>query len=141
MRTAFNSVNWQLICELVANMNNQQNGGKDNAWSSMPAQTNDQAKRAHLRRSAGRSRARPHDTGERQKRVVASDALACDGFAAGLALLGVEASEALEAVGAVVARGEVLAGQLRFTAAAHKALLVPRLVPVGHAAFGQGLKR
>lgn len=66
--------------------------------------------------------------------------LACDWFGAGLALLGVQAAEALEAVGAVVPGGEVLTRQLHFTVGAHKALPVPRLVPIGHAPLGQGLR-
>lgn len=66
--------------------------------------------------------------------------LACDWFGAGLTLLGVQAAEALEAVRAVVSGGEVLTRQLRFTVGAHKTLPVPRLVPVGHTAFGQGLR-
>lgn len=63
----------------------------------------------------------------------------CDGLGAGLALLGVQAAEALEAVGAFVSGGEVLSGQLRLTARAHETLLMPRLVPVGHPSFSQGL--
>lgn len=66
--------------------------------------------------------------------------LACDWFGAGLALLGIQAAKALEAVGAVVAGGEVLTGQLYFTVGAHEALPVPRLIPVGHAPLGQGLR-
>ena len=67
--------------------------------------------------------------------------LACDGFAAGLTLLGVQAAEALEAVRAVVSGGEVLTRQLRLTAGAHETLLMPRLVPVSHAPFSQGLEK
>lgn len=66
--------------------------------------------------------------------------LTCDWFGAGLALLGVQAAEALEAVRAVVPGGEVLTRQLHFTVGAHKALPVPRLVPIGHAPFGQSLR-
>lgn len=66
--------------------------------------------------------------------------LACDWFGAGLAFLGVQAAEALEAVGAVVPGGEVLTGQLHFTVGANEALPVPRLVPIGHAPLGQGLR-
>lgn len=66
--------------------------------------------------------------------------LACNWFGAGLALLGIQAAKALEAVRAVVSGGEVLTCQLCLTVSAHKTLLVPRLVPVGHAAFSQGLK-
>lgn len=66
--------------------------------------------------------------------------LACDWFGAGLALLGVQAAKALEAVRAVVSGGEVLTGQLCLTVSAHKTLLVPRLVPIGHTAFSQGLE-
>lgn len=34
----------------------------------------------------------------------------------------------------------MLTRQLRLTAGAHKTLLMPRLVPIGHATFSQGLK-
>lgn len=34
----------------------------------------------------------------------------------------------------------MLTRQLRLTAGAHKTLLMPRLVPISHATFGQGLK-
>lgn len=66
--------------------------------------------------------------------------LTCDWLGAGLALLGVQAAEALEAVRAVVPRREVLTSQLDFTVGAHKALPVPRLVPIGHAPLGQSLR-
>lgn len=73
------------------------------------------------------------------KRNVLPSSKACDGLGAGLTLLGVQAPEALEAVGAFVSGGEVLPGQLRLTARTHKTLLMPRLVPVGHSSFGQSL--
>lgn len=69
-----------------------------------------------------------------------ADNLACDWFAAGLALLGIQAAEALEAVRGVVSGGEVLPGQLHFTAGAHKTLFMPRLISISHATFSQGLK-
>lgn len=34
----------------------------------------------------------------------------------------------------------MLTCELRLTAGAHKTLLMPRLIPVGHTTFGQGLK-
>lgn len=70
-----------------------------------------------------------------------SRVLACDWFAAGLALLGVQAAEALQAVRAVFTGGEVLPRQLCRAVSAHKALLMEGLVSVGHAPFGQGLER
>jgi len=67
--------------------------------------------------------------------------LACDWFAAGLTLLGIKAAKALEAVRAVVSGGEVLTRQLCLTAGAHKTLLMPWLIPIGHTTFSQSLKR
>lgn len=64
----------------------------------------------------------------------------CDWFSAGLTLLSVQVTKALEAVRAVVSGGEVLPRELCRTVGAHKTLLMPRLIPIGHATFGQGLK-
>lgn len=63
----------------------------------------------------------------------------CDGLGAGLTLLGVQAAEAFEAVGALFSRGEVLSSQLCLAACANKTFLMPRLVPIGHSSFSQGL--
>lgn len=60
----------------------------------------------------------------------------CDGFAACFTLLGVQVTEALQAVGAVFPRGEGLASQLGLAASADEALFVPRLVTVGHSTLG-----
>lgn len=70
---------------------------------------------------------------------VLSSSKTCDGFVAGLTLLGVQVAKTLEAVRAVVSGGEVLTGQLRLTVGAHETLFMPRLVPIGHSTFSQGL--
>ena len=64
-----------------------------------------------------------------------------DGRVAAGALLGVQAAETLDAVGAVALRGEGLAGQRGFAARAEETLSVPNLVLVGHPSFGQSLRR
>lgn len=66
--------------------------------------------------------------------------LTTDGGGAGGALLGKQVAEAVEAVGKVVPGGEALACQLHLAADAHKALLVPGLVPVAHTPCGDWLK-
>lgn len=66
--------------------------------------------------------------------------LTCDGLCAGTALLGIEVSKALDAVGVVILGGELLASQGGLAARADEALLVPRLVPVGHPSLGEGLQ-
>lgn len=66
--------------------------------------------------------------------------LACDWFAAGLTLLGVQVAKALKAIRAVIPGGEVLTRQLCLTAGAHKTLLVPWLLSIGYATFSQSLK-
>lgn len=66
--------------------------------------------------------------------------LTCDGLCAGAALLGIEVSEALDAVRVVILGGELLAGQGCLAARADKTLLVPWLVPVRHSSLGQGLQ-
>lgn len=67
------------------------------------------------------------------------DWLTCDGRVAAGALLGIEAAEALDAVGTVPLWGEGLSGQRGLAARAQETLLVPDLVLVGHAAFSQSL--
>lgn len=62
-----------------------------------------------------------------------------DGLCAGTALFGIKAAEALDAVGLILLRCELLPGQGSLTACADKALLVPRLIPVGHSSLGQRL--
>lgn len=66
--------------------------------------------------------------------------LTCDGFSAGLTLLSIQVTKTLEAVRAVVPGGEVLTCELCRTVGAHETLLMPRLIPIRHATFGQGLK-
>lgn len=65
--------------------------------------------------------------------------LTCDGLCAGAALFGIKAAKALDAVGLVLLRGELLPSQGGLAACADEALLVPRLVPVSHSALGQRL--
>lgn len=65
--------------------------------------------------------------------------LACDWFAAGLTLLGVQVAKALEAIRAVVSGGEVLTRQLCLTVGAHETLFMPRLLSIGYATFSQSL--
>lgn len=73
------------------------------------------------------------------ERDVLPSSETCDWFAAGFALLGIQAAKALETVRAIVSGGEMLTCQLCLAVGAHEALLMPRLVPVGHATFGQRL--
>lgn len=63
-----------------------------------------------------------------------------DGCVAAGTLFGVEAAEALDAVGTFSLRGEGLARQRSFAARAQETLLVPNLVLVGHPAFSQSLQ-
>lgn len=64
-----------------------------------------------------------------------------DWTGAGSAFLGKQVTEAVEAVDKVVPRRKALASQLALAADAHEAFLVPGLVPVIHAACGDGLKK
>lgn len=64
-----------------------------------------------------------------------------DRGSAGGTLLGIQVTEAVEAVGKVITRGEALARKLLLTAGAQEAVLVPRLVVVGHTSGGDGLGR
>lgn len=66
--------------------------------------------------------------------------LTADRGGAGGTLLGKQVAEAVEAVSKVVPWSEALASQLHLAADAHKALLVPGLVPVAHPASGDRLK-
>ena len=63
----------------------------------------------------------------------------CDWPRAGGAALGEQLSEAVGAVGLLIATGEPLAGQARVAVGAREALAVPRLLLVGHAAGGDDL--
>lgn len=63
-----------------------------------------------------------------------------DWRSAGGTLLSVQVTEAVEAVGKVFTRGEALARELLLAAGAQEAVLVPRLVMVGHASSGDGLE-
>lgn len=64
-----------------------------------------------------------------------------NGRSAGGALLGIQVTEAVEAVGKVITRREALARELLLAAGAQEAVLVPRLVMVGHASSGDRLER
>lgn len=64
-----------------------------------------------------------------------------DWGSAGGALLGVQVTEAVEAVGKVITRREALPRELLLAAGAQEAVLVPRLVMIGHASSGDGLER
>lgn len=81
-----------------------------------------------------------HATAETLLRKTRQRHLTCDGFGAGLTLLSIQVAKTLEAVRAVVSGGEMLTCELCLTAGAHKTLLMPRLIPIGHATFRQGLK-
>ena len=67
--------------------------------------------------------------------------LTTNGGGAGGALLGIKVAEAVETVGKVISRGKPLARQLLLAASAQEAVLVPRLVTIGHPASGDGLMR
>lgn len=64
-----------------------------------------------------------------------------DWRSAGGALLSIQVTEAVKAVGKVITRGEALARELLLAAGAQEAVLVPRLVMVGHASSSDGLER
>ena len=59
---------------------------------------------------------------------------------AGGTLLGIQVAEAVQAVGKVVPRGEPLARQLLLTTGAQEAVLMPRLIVIGHPASGDWLQ-
>ena len=55
-------------------------------------------------------------------------------------LLGIEVAEAVEAVREVIPRGGALARQLLFAASAQEAVLMPRLLTVGHTSSSNWLR-
>lgn len=67
--------------------------------------------------------------------------ITANGSGAGGTLLGIEVAEAVEAIGKVISWGKPLARQLLLAASTQEAVLVPRLVMVGHAASSDGLIR
>lgn len=64
-----------------------------------------------------------------------------NGGGAGGTLLGIEVAEAVETIGKVISRGKPLARQLLLAASAQEAVLVPRLLMVGHPTSSDGLIR
>lgn len=58
---------------------------------------------------------------------------------AGSTFLGIQVAEAVEAIGKVIPGGKALSRQLLLAASAQEAVLVPRLVTIGHPASGDGL--
>jgi len=73
------------------------------------------------------------------ERNVLAASEAADGGGAGGALLGVKVAEAVETIRKVISRGKPLARQLLLAASAKEAVLVPRLLTVGHSTSGDGL--
>lgn len=90
----------------------------------------------HYERCRQRDRSNPRHHGAPQRAAL----LTCDGLCAGTALLGIEVPKALDAVRVVILGGELLPSQGGLAARAHKALLVPGLIPVGHSSLGEGLQ-
>lgn len=66
--------------------------------------------------------------------------LTADGVGAPSALLGIQVTEAVQAVGKLVSGREALPGQRLLAGGAHEALPVPRLLPVRDAPGGDGLQ-
>lgn len=66
--------------------------------------------------------------------------LTADGVGAAGTLLGVQVTEAAQAVGELLAGREALAGQRLLARGAHEALPVPRLLPVRDTPGGDGLE-
>lgn len=64
-----------------------------------------------------------------------------DWRSAGGALLGIQVTKAVEAVGKVITRCKALTRELLLAAGAQEAILVPRLVMVGHSSSGDRLER
>lgn len=64
-----------------------------------------------------------------------------NGGGAGGTLLGIEVAEAVQTVSKVISGGEPLAKQLLLAAGAQEAVLVPRLLAVGHTTGGDGLAK
>lgn len=98
---------------------------------------------AHLHLILQRSRAIrpsvPRATFQSRRPGCPPARLTCDGLCAGAALLGIKAAKALDAVGLILLRGELLPSQGGLAACADEALLVPRLLPVSHSSLGQRL--
>lgn len=67
--------------------------------------------------------------------------ITANGGGAGGTFLGIEVAEAVETIGKVISRGKPLARQLLLAASAQEAVLVPRLVMVGHPTSSDGLIR
>lgn len=70
---------------------------------------------------------------------VLGAAESADGVGAPSALLGIQVTEAVQAVGKLVSGREALPGQRLLAGGAHEALPVPRLLPVRDAPGGDGL--
>lgn len=64
-----------------------------------------------------------------------------NGGGAGGTLLGIEVAEAVQTVSKVISGGKPLARQLLLAAGAQEAVLVPRLLAVGHTTSGDGLAK
>lgn len=73
------------------------------------------------------------------ERDVLAPSKTADGAGAGGTLLGIQVAEAVETVSEVISRGEALTGQLLLAAGAQEAVLMPRLVMVGHSSSGDRL--
>lgn len=72
------------------------------------------------------------------KRNVLATTQTTDGCGAGGTLLCIKVAKAVETIGKVISRGEPLSRQLLFAAGAQEAILMPRLLTVGHASSGDG---
>lgn len=64
-----------------------------------------------------------------------------NGGSAGGTLLGIEVAEAVQTVSKVISGGKPLARQLLLAAGAQEAVLVPRLLAVGHTTSGDCLAK
>lgn len=64
-----------------------------------------------------------------------------NGGGAGGTLLGIEVAEAVQTVSKVISGGKPLTRQLLLAAGAQEAVLVPRLLAVGHTTSGDGLAK
>lgn len=73
------------------------------------------------------------------KRNILATTQATDWCCAGGTLLGIKVAKAVETIGKVISRCEPLSRQLLLAAGAQEAVLMPRLLTVGHTSSGDGL--
>lgn len=73
------------------------------------------------------------------KRNILATTQTTDGCGAGGTFLGIKVAKAVETIGKVISRGKPLSRQLLFAAGTQEAILMPRLLTVGHTSSSDGL--